>query len=265
MKSDEKLNLSRYYAEFFAKWLKLCVQAWRKEVLGNVALTLITVALTHKENGAWHTAWVSLMANLVWFACFVAVVFIRTPRLLQKEGLPTEHLHKSATLAELPNYRHDLRFSLLALCHGTTLDIEKPVLFLKASIVSDIKTALTAMKVTVTIDENKYAGEPMSDLSGWILRTPTAMKRYPYKNVEDDNLQNVSLWRNILANGLEAGIPKEGWLGIPVPETTLLKLETVSRIKVEITTIQQREFYRFHFSEFAKASETVFDADFVTG
>lgn len=264
MKSDEDLSLRHYYAEFFRRWFRLCVHAWKAEVFGNVALTVITVALTHKENGAWHTAWVSLIANMIWFACFAAIHFVRTPWLLQREGLPSENLRKSSALAELPVYSHDLRFDLLGICHGTTLDIHNPVLFLKASIVSDSKTALKAMKVTIAIDDKKYGGQPMSDLSGWILRTPTTTNKYPYKNFDDENLQTRSLWRKVQENGLEAGIPKEDWLGIQVPDATLLMLDRVSKIKVEIASIQQRESYRFHFSELPKAAETVFDAEFVT-
>jgi hypothetical protein len=193
---------------------------------------------------------------------FTVIHLFRTPWLLQREGIPFNDLRNASILFRLPVYRHDLRFELLAIARGVTLDFRHTTLFLKASLTSDSNTGISDITVSFTIGDKKYSGSPISDLSEWILKTPIKQKQWPHQNTQRDNLQDVSLWREVKENGLQAGLQRVGWIGIQVPDATPNLLKGVGKVRVEVKSVHQRESYRFCFLTWDTAEETVLDAAF---
>src|SRR5260370_41621247 len=98
---DVLRSIWRYYM-YLAKRLFLeCWHSWKKEVQGNVAISVITYCLTVQERGAGSAFKIALFANLIWLCIFIGWHLIRTPWLVQREGLPGDVLRHSKNLTAL--------------------------------------------------------------------------------------------------------------------------------------------------------------------
>jgi hypothetical protein len=121
----------------------------------------------------------------------------------------------SVGLGECLVYRQELKFSLLSVCAGTSLP--------EATVFLQVKTwAKTALNITklvtqITIDHKSYEGEPINDLSDWVLREDI-IDEHQRKSRRDTQLgPQLSLITEI-----ETGIFREGhhgpkWVGYKLP------------------------------------------------
>jgi hypothetical protein len=184
----------------------------------------------------------------------------KVERKLTASLVESPNVRQSEALRTLPVYLQDLRFELLALIGGTTLDVTRTMFFLKLSLCSETDTGLRDMNVTLTIGDRNYNCKPLDDLSQWILRTPFNDSRLPYKSFEEQPLNDASLWRDVQRNGLKSGLVKIGWVGVHVSDISLIAKPT--KCRVEVTKPQLREPYKFRFSEWAESEETIYDVDF---
>lgn len=69
---DELRSPWRYYQAVFRRVWPECVHSWKREVQGNVVVSLITYAITLHEKGAWMATKVAVLANFIWLGTFIA-------------------------------------------------------------------------------------------------------------------------------------------------------------------------------------------------
>jgi hypothetical protein len=184
-------------------------------------------------------------------------------RLTNQTQLDIKAAHDAEVLRNLPEYAHDIEVDLMAVCRGVTLDLSLlDRIFLKLDIVSEHDTAILAAKFAVQIRGAKHVAERLTDLSGWCLRTEVDNPAYPYLSTQRQNLETMSLWKEIQASGLPSGIHKTGWVGLHIPDMPAVPLDSLEKVAIEMVKTHRREPYRFIFRAWPEVKGSIIDADF---
>lgn len=258
---DELRSLWRYYQAVFRRVWPECVHSWKREVQGNVVVSLITYAITLHEKGAWMATKVAVLANFIWLGTFIAWHLIRTPWLLQGEGIPEELIRRSANLGKLPLYLHDLEVALLSCTDGITLDFDRRTIFLHLAVFSHVEKHVHKIKTEITIGGMKYEADPLDDLSGWELVTPSTDSKYPYRSRTVTNMNDMSLWRDIRQHGIAMGLHRQGWIAARINKI-MSDTDKMERVKLVITTVEQSNPYSFVFPNLKKSDSQIRDVAF---
>jgi hypothetical protein len=132
---------------------------------------------------------------------------------------------------------------------------------MKVSLVSDVDTGIRDVRISCTMGDRRYEGPPISDLSRWIVTSDFSNPHWPYKRSEEQSADDVSLWKELRQNGLKSGLEKTGWLALSIPDTDI-KVENISKLRIEMMKPQRRESYRFTFMELSECEERVYDREF---
>ena len=160
-------------------------------------------------------------------------------------------LEDSRALGTLPVYWQDLEVELLSSYRGSDLDLIEATHFFKLSLLSHDDCGLRDMTIDFVFGGRKYSKRPLTSLSEWLIRTPFDSPEYPYKNLEENSLEALSLWRDVRESGLKSGLIKVGWIGVHIPNANFT--ETVTRATIKIEKLQPRRVYRFHFRDLEEA------------
>jgi hypothetical protein len=211
-----------------------------------VAVTLIILAVSWRDAGALKAAEYALLGNLGWLIIWGIIHLVRTPWLIQREGIPRDSVRQAAVLAMLPVYRNDLSVELIGARRGVSLAYsEGEYIFLELRIVATVaKSVLPPIGIVKTATEVYKCDSPAS-IAEWtreeILETPT----WPYQNNRDTQMSTLALW-GIGAENLSPGIHKQGWIAILTGmRPQIIKLEDIESI---ILRIEDGSGYVYKFS-----------------
>ncbi len=75
----------QYYKSLLKVFFRLCYESWRREAAVSVAVTIITLFLTYREQGTWHTTWTALKANIILLFVFVVIHAFRAPWVVHSQ------------------------------------------------------------------------------------------------------------------------------------------------------------------------------------
>lgn len=133
-------------------------------------------------------------------------------QLTDSGHLDAEAQGNAAALAGLPVYAETLSHEILAVCEGLQLNMEV-YLFVNIKMVSTVDTGIFKTCIHVkTQSGNRYRGDRILDLLGWLLVEEFFDQRFSMTNSRDVALETVALGTEQLA----AGRPEKGWMGFKI-------------------------------------------------